>query len=262
MLDPIVAIRQRITLAPEQTVTVDLVTGIGEDRAACHSLIEKYQDRRLADRAFEMAWTHSQVVLRQLNITEADAQLYGRLTSSILYANASLRAEAGVIAGNRRSQSGLWGYAISGDLPIVLLQIKRSRRTSSSCANSCRRMPIGVSRGSIVDLVIWNEERGGYRQVLHDQIMGLIAAGVEANVIDRPGGIFVRAADQISVEDRILLQSVARAIFTDTRRARWPTRSGAVRRSRARHTAPCRERGASPTSASPGHFGTAGPCHG
>jgi cyclic beta-1,2-glucan synthetase len=24
---------------------------------------------------------------------------------------------------NRRGQSGLWGYAISGDLPIVLLQI-------------------------------------------------------------------------------------------------------------------------------------------
>src|SRR4029079_3238193 len=58
---------------------------------------------------------------------------------------------------------------------------------------------------------------GGYRQVLHDQIMGLVAAGIEANVIDRPGGIFVRAADQISAEDRTLLQSVARAIFTDSR---------------------------------------------
>ena len=32
----------------------------------------------------------------------------------------------------------------------------------------------------------------------YEQIMGLIAAGVEANVTDRPGGIFVRAADQIS----------------------------------------------------------------
>ena len=47
--------------------------------------------------------------------------------------------------------------------------------------------------------------------------MGLIAAGVEAQVIDRRGGIFVRPAEQISAEDRILLQSVARAIFTDSR---------------------------------------------
>jgi cyclic beta-1,2-glucan synthetase len=38
--------------------------------------------------------------------------------------------------------------------------------------------------------------------------MGLIASGIEASVIDRPGGIFVRPAEQISDEDRILLQSV------------------------------------------------------
>ena len=29
-----------------------------------------------------------------------------------------------MIARNRRGQSSLWGYAISGDLPIVLVQIK------------------------------------------------------------------------------------------------------------------------------------------
>jgi len=65
--------------------------------------------------------------------------------------------------------------------------------------------------------VIWNEDHSGYRQGLHDQIMGLIAAGIEANVTDRPGGIFVRPADQISTEDRILLQTVARAVIIDSR---------------------------------------------
>jgi cellobiose phosphorylase len=70
-----------------------------------------------------------------------------------------------------------------------------------------------------VDLVIWNEDHAGYRQLLQDQIMGLIAAGTEANVTDRPGGIFLRPADQISNEDRILIQTVARAIITDSRGA-------------------------------------------
>ncbi len=55
--------------------------------------------------------------------------------------------------------------------------------------------------------------------------MGLIAAGVEAHVIDRPGGIFVRRAEQIAEEDRILLQTVARAIITDRRGQRSPSRS-------------------------------------
>ncbi|HEY3180029.1 MAG TPA: glycosyl hydrolase family 65 protein, partial [Casimicrobiaceae bacterium] len=47
--------------------------------------------------------------------------------------------------------------------------------------------------------------------------IGLIAGGVEAHVVDRPGGIFIRHAEQISPEDRVLFQSVARAIITDTR---------------------------------------------
>ena len=33
-------------------------------------------------------------------------------------------------------------------------------------------------KGLAVGLVIWNEERAGYRQGLQEQIMGLIAAGI------------------------------------------------------------------------------------
>ncbi len=216
VLDPVVAIRYRITLDPEQTATVDLVSGIGETRDNALTLVGKYQDQRLADRVFDLAWTHSQVVLRQLNATQADAQLYGHLASSILYANATLRAETSVLSQNRRGQSGLWGHAVSGDVPIVLLQITDSANIELVHqlvqAHAYWRL-----KGLTVDLVIWNESQSGYRQQLHDQILGLIPAGVEAHVMDRPGGIFIRPADQISNEDRILFQTVARAVLSDSR---------------------------------------------
>jgi hypothetical protein len=216
VLDPIVAIRHRIALEPQQTATIDIVTGMADTRDAALGLAAKYQDRHLSDRVFELAWTHSWVTLRQINATESDAQLYARLAGSIVYANASLRTEASVLVRNRRGQSGLWSYAISGDLPIVLVQIG-----DADNIDLVRRMVQAHAywrlKGLAVDLVIWNEDRGGYRQLLQDQIMGLIAAGVEAHVIDRPGGIFVRRAEQIADEDRILLQSVARAVVTDRR---------------------------------------------
>src|ERR1700678_4511962 len=47
--------------------------------------------------------------------------------------------------------------------------------------------------------------------------MGLIASGTETNITDKPGGIFVRPAGRMSTEDRILFESVARAILTDRR---------------------------------------------
>nr|WP_171165869.1 glycoside hydrolase family 94 protein [Usitatibacter palustris] len=216
VLDPIVSIRHRIVLDPQQTVTIDLTSGVAETREGALGLIAKYQDQRLADRVFDLAWTHSGVTLRQINATESDAQLYSRLAGSVIHANATLRAEPGIIARNRRAQSGLWSHAISGDLPIVVLQIG-----DSDNIDLVRRMVQAHAywrlKGLAVDLVIWNDDRGGYRQVLQDQIMGLVAAGVEAHVIDRPGGIFVRRAEQIADEDRILLNAVARVIITDRR---------------------------------------------
>jgi cyclic beta-1,2-glucan synthetase len=216
VLDPVVAIRCFITLEAEQSATLMFISGAAASRHASMQLIEKYQDHHFSDRAFELAGTHSGVTLRQINASEADALLYRRLASHVIYGNSTLRAEANVLIQNHRGQSGLWGYAISGDLPIVLLKIANSEqielaRQLIQCHAYWRL------KGLAVDLVIWNEDHAGYRQRLQDQILGLIATGTEANTIDRPGGIFVRSAEQISNEDRILFQSVARAVIADGR---------------------------------------------
>ena len=216
VLDPIVAIKYHLIIEPEETLIIDMITGIGENRDIAVRLIDKYQDRRLANRAFELAWTHSQVVLRQINATEADAQIYGLLANSIIYSNSFLRADPSLIMKNRRGQSGLWGYSISGDLPILLLRIEDPANIEL-VRQIVQAHAYWHLKGLAVDLVIWNEDHAGYRQQLHEQIMRLIASGVEANNIDRPGGIFVRQADQISDEDRILIQTVARVIISDKR---------------------------------------------
>jgi hypothetical protein len=214
VLDPIVAIRYRLVLEPDFSATIDMVTGIAEDRDAAMHIVEKYQDKRFVNRAFELAQTHSQMILQQINGNEFDAQLFGRLAGSVLYANSGLRAESNILAANRRGQSGLWGYSISGDLPILLLLIKNPANLAI-VRQLVQAHAYWRLKGLAVDLVIWNEEHGGYRQLLQDQILGLVTAGVEANVVDRPGGIFIRSADQISGEDRILIQSAARVVISD-----------------------------------------------
>ena len=210
------AIRYSIELEADQTATLDLIFGMAETREICEGMIEKYQDRILADRAIELAWTHNQVVLRQINAKESDAHLYGRLASAIIYANPLLRADPAILIKNHRGQSALWSYSISGDLPILLLQIADPANIllvyQLVQAHAYWRL-----KGLAVDLVIWNEDQGGYRQLLQEQILGLITASTGANLTDRPGGIFVRHAEQISQEDRILMQTVARVIIADSK---------------------------------------------
>jgi cellobiose phosphorylase len=214
VLDPMVSIRQTVVLEPNQSVLIDIVTGVAETRAGVEALTEKYRDLSLADRVFDLAWTHAQILLQQLSATEVDAQTYGRLASSILYASAHRRAKANVLAQNRQAQSGLWGYGISGDLPIVLVRI-RDRERLALVKQAVQAHAYWRLKGLAVDLVIWNEDDSVYRQTLQDAIVDLVAASPEASQVDRPGGVFIRRGEQMSEDDRALLQTVARIVLLD-----------------------------------------------
>jgi cellobiose phosphorylase len=214
VLDPVSALRRTVKLAPSETARIDFIQGMAETREGALGLIEKYYNPRMADRALELAWTHSQVTLRHLNASEADAQLYARLASALIFANQARRATPSILLSNRRGQSSLWSYGISGDVPIVLLRIsdpgKLDLVQQLIQAHAYWRM-----KGLSVEVVILNEDVSVYRQSLHDSIINLIASGIEAQMLDKPGGLFVRRLEQVSAEDRVLLQSVARLVLLD-----------------------------------------------
>ncbi|MEZ0271606.1 MAG: glucoamylase family protein [Methylophilaceae bacterium] len=215
VLDPIVAIRRTISLSPDESATVQIISGVADTREAALTLLEKYCDRHFVDRAFEMAWFQSQEVLRHIGSTEADAQRFGRLATSVIYGNSLRRAAPSVIARNQLGQSGLWRFAVSGDLPIILLRIGDRNRIDLVKqvlqAHGYWRM-----KGLTSDLVILNEDFSGYRAELQDQIIGLINTSPDAHSLDKPGGVFVRRAEDLTEDERVLFQTVARVVFTDT----------------------------------------------
>ncbi len=55
-----------VDLQPNEAVRIDIVTGVAESRAGVEALTEKYSDSSLADRVFDLAWTHGQILLQQL----------------------------------------------------------------------------------------------------------------------------------------------------------------------------------------------------
>jgi len=205
VLDPNVSVRRRLRLDPGEVVTVDAIAGMGTSRDEAVALVERYHDRRLADRLFELAWTQSQVLLHQLHATETDALLFARLAASIVFANSRYRANASLLARNRKGQADLWRYGISGDLPIVLVRV-----TDQSGLELVRRIIQAHGywrhKGLRVDLVIWVDAFAGYRQSLWDQIMGVVNAGPMVSALDQRGGVFVRSSDQLPEDDRMMLQ--------------------------------------------------------
>ncbi|HEX8060887.1 MAG TPA: glucoamylase family protein, partial [Cyclobacteriaceae bacterium] len=216
VLDPIMSIQYTLSINAGESCIIDMIMGVAPTLEGCQGLIDKYQDHHMRDRAFELSWTHSQVVLRQIGATEGDAQLFGKLASSVIYHNPALRAAASIISKNQRGQSGLWPHSISGDLPIVLLEVSDTNNLAL-VRQVIKAQAYWALKGLAVDLIILNEDPSGYRQLLQDQIQGLIAAGIGINTTDKLGRIFVKPIDQISAEDKILFQTVARVIIADSR---------------------------------------------
>ncbi|HCC46997.1 MAG TPA: cyclic beta 1-2 glucan synthetase [Elusimicrobia bacterium] len=213
VLDPVVSIRCIVKLEPGESAVIDYVTGVCAGRDAARALIEKYRDRNLADRVFDLAWTHAHVALQQINASESDAQVYGRLASAIIYANPEWRAHASVLKQNLRGQTDLWGYGISGDLPIVIVRIE-DQENIGLIARMAQAHAYWRMKGLPVDLVIWNENHSVYRDALSEKISDLIAASAKLPSKIQ-GRIFSRRADQMSEEDKVLMLTVARIVITD-----------------------------------------------
>ncbi|NYT09626.1 MAG: cyclic beta 1-2 glucan synthetase, partial [Methanosarcinales archaeon] len=216
VLDPIVSIRCIVSIDPGETMRVNFITGIAETEDEAINLIEKYHDVRMVERVHNLAWTHNQMIMQQLNVSDGDIHLYMRLASAIIYPSSNWRAGSGVLMNNQLGQSGLWAFGISGDFPIVLLRIT-DRSNINLAREFLRAHAYWQMMGIVVDLVIWNEDSSGYRQELYDEIMGLISVSTSAFDPKRFGGVYVIQDDQVSEEAGVLMEAVASAIFTDYR---------------------------------------------
>ncbi|MBE0501011.1 MAG: glycosyl transferase [Desulfuromonadales bacterium] len=218
VLDPIFSLRHRVTLEPGQRCEVAFILAVARTREEVIALADKYSETYQIDRAMEFAWRSAQIELRLLHIQPEDARWFQQLANHMLFPNQLLRVSADQIMGNHKGQSGLWPYAISGDLPILLVTIAESRDLNLIRqllqAHSYWRM-----HGFAADLLIINEEEGAYDQPLREKLINMIQAYASSTTSGHPGNVLLRSADQIPDDDLRLMKAVAAVVLVAARGA-------------------------------------------
>ena len=209
VLDPIFALRARVHLDPGQSASVAFTTLIAPSRDRAFELADRYRDPHAAQRALDLAWTSSQVELREFNLTPGDAAVYQELAGFLLYGSAALRAPQAELRRNKGSQPLLWANGVSGDWPILLATIETpdglpTLRQLLTAHRYWRR------RGMMVDVVVLNAHPSTYFQDLADRITAAVYAIADTTAIDKPGGVFVRRKDQLKPEELLMLRGTAR----------------------------------------------------
>lgn len=216
VLDPIFSLRKEVYLRPGGQVQFSLILAASDERAGLLALLEKYMDARAIERAFEFAWAQAQLELRQLRIQPDDARRFQKMASFMVYPDPQFRPPPDRLRANKKDQSGLWPYGISGDLPIALVSISEMRDLTL-VRQMLQAHTYWHHHGLKADLVILNEESSAYEQPLHEQLHQMIQAHSTYTGIDVPGGVFLRVADQIPEADLNLLLAVARVSLVAAR---------------------------------------------
>ena len=147
VLDPVVSLRQRIRLAPGGFVRLAFATGVAaETRDGRGRPGAAGTTTRRAPRAPSRWPSRTRRCGCATSASRATtARLFERLASRVLYADASLRADARAARRNTLGQEGLWPHGISGDLPILLVRVVEET-TCRWCARCSRRRSTGDSR--------------------------------------------------------------------------------------------------------------------
>lgn len=216
VLDPIFSLRRRVRIHPNETVRISFSTALAHSREEAMMLADKYHDPSIFDRQARLAWTKAQVEMNHLKIDAEEAHLFQRLATRIIFSDPSLRPSAHVLGMNTKAQSALWPYALSGDLPILVVRI-----STAEDLQNVRMILRGHEylhyKGLKIDLVVLNDHPTSYTLSLHRELDALIGTTGLQILRDKPGGVFLRRADIMPEADRILLHAVARAVVVTER---------------------------------------------
>ncbi|NRD79988.1 carbohydrate-binding protein [Bacillus sp. BRMEA1] len=205
VVDPAFVMRRRIHLAPRETATFYIVTGVAENREKALNIVQQLCEPKQADRSFHLALVRSQIDLRHLHLTPEQASAALLMAGRLLFTPplSSLRQEA--IVQNTLGQSALWSHGISGDVPIAVAVI-RYLADLPFVSLLARQHQYLCKLGLEIDLVILDDTVGGYQ----DQLMNRLRDSLASRGIWEMKRIIGLKSSQLDENVRTLLKAVGR----------------------------------------------------
>ena len=210
-LDPIVAIKNTVKIRPEETIYMDLIISVGEEKENVIKNLVKFMNNENIKRTFELLKAKNEAENRYLGIKGKDIEVYQKMLSYLLFSPKVSIKKNYNNENNKYLISDLWKYGISGDLPIILVKIKDVNdidiiKEVLSAHEFFRVKNIKV------DLVILNEEKESYENYVRDAIQTEILNKNMAYLLNIPGGIY--CLDNIdNKQDKRLLETRANLVI-------------------------------------------------
>ncbi|MDJ0977568.1 MAG: glucoamylase family protein [Erythrobacter sp.] len=210
-LDPVAALQTKLELNPGQSTELCLVTIAAASRSAALEILNRHATLSASRWLFDDAEAETSRALSRARIEPADLPLVHALGSVLTYPSEAMRPSPKKIRDNRLGQASLWGMAISGDRPILLL--KGDFEDDPSLEFFVGAHQIWRRAGLEVDVVILKTLGSAYLEPVRDELAQLLRAIGAVEMLGRHGGFHLVFSDQVGMEQVRLLEAMAWAII-------------------------------------------------
>ena len=203
--DSCLATKRTIKIMPGEEIIFDLIICVSKDKETILNLLKKYKNTKIITKTIELARAKVEAETIYLGLKGIDIEKYQKLLSYILFNNPLKKLVLENLPKKVYSQSNLWKYGISGDIPIVLVKIE-DLNDMYVVKDILRAHEYFRSKNIKVDLVILNGEENSYDQYVNYEIENAILNRQVEYLKNISGGIFVLNKNQIDKEDINLLE--------------------------------------------------------
>jgi cyclic beta-1,2-glucan synthetase len=210
-LDPLASIQAGLTLPAYGDAQLAFVTLAAPSRKEALLLAAQFRRWGRIQRSLDELRVEAEQELSQLELTSSQLEQIQKLLSVLFYPGPALRAPSEVLAANTLGQPGLWPFGISGDCPILLVNVKDSD-SLDLLGELLRGHAYWRRRGLLIDMVIMNQRESSYDRSGQERIYRLLSRTSGGDWLNKRGGVFILQEDQLTEQDRVLLASAARAV--------------------------------------------------
>ena len=209
-LDSCLAMKRTIKIHPNETICLDLIICVSNEKEEIKDLITKYKNTNIVTKTFELAKAKQEAEAIYLGLKGKDIEKYQKLLSYVLLNNPLKTLQD--LPDRIYSQSKLWKYGISGDFPILLVKIE-DLNDMYVIQDVLKAFEFYLSKNIKMDLVILNNEEYSYDQYLTYEIENAILNKQMEYLKNISGGIFVISKNQIEKDDLDLLEFKANFVI-------------------------------------------------
>ena len=203
--DPVLAIKKTVKIMPGESVILDLIVTLAYEEEEVKKILQGYASINAISKIFELSRAKTEAETIYLGLKGKDIEKYQKMLSYLIFQNPMKKQILEHLPHRIYSQSQLWKFGISGDLPILLIRIK-DVNDMYVIRDALKAFEYFRSKNLKIDLVILNEEKNSYEHFIKFEIEAEIQNRQLAFLKNAFGGIFVINEKEITKEDIDLLE--------------------------------------------------------